>query len=326
MSAPAPTVQLRTSPLTGLPESDPKPVLVVKYDNTHNAQPQAGLDQADIVYVEPVEYGLTRIAAVFSASIPRRIGPIRSARISDIDLLAGFGTPAFAYSGAQHKMFPVLDAAAIYDVSPRHGGIGYARDQTRPAPYNLFLDGTVALARAPQASVDHDMGFAFSANPPAGGLPNTRVKMHWSYAKAAFIWNPATGRYTVQMNGYPDIAQDTGKSQQASTVIIQYVQQENSPFHDKFGGITPLAHTVGIGRGVVLRDGMAYDVRWSRPSPTSGTIFTMTNGQQMPFKPGQQWIVLLDKSRPAHFTPALPTGAGTSASASSALTTNISGE
>ena len=46
---------------------------------------------------------------------------MRSARITDIDLFAQYGKPAFGYSGAQQKMFPYIKAASIYDVSPYTG-------------------------------------------------------------------------------------------------------------------------------------------------------------------------------------------------------------
>ena len=82
------------------------PVLVVKIDDTKYAHPQIGLEAADIVYIEQVEGGVTRLAAVFSSKIPDRIGPVRSARISDIDILSQFGRVAFAYSGAQSKLLP----------------------------------------------------------------------------------------------------------------------------------------------------------------------------------------------------------------------------
>ena len=84
------------------------PVLVVKVDDTTQAHPQIGLDKADLVYIEEVEGGLTRLAAVFSSEIPAQVGPVRSARISDIDLLSQYGHVAFAYSGAQSKMLPVI--------------------------------------------------------------------------------------------------------------------------------------------------------------------------------------------------------------------------
>ena len=82
-------------------------ILVVKVDDTKEARPQIGLEDADVVYVEQVEAGLTRIAAIFSSTLPEIIGPVRSARISDIELLAQFGRVGLAYSGAQSKMRPV---------------------------------------------------------------------------------------------------------------------------------------------------------------------------------------------------------------------------
>lgn len=300
--SPSPTPE-PTSPLTGLPETTPSPVLVVKLDNTHNAQPHAGLKDADVVYIEEVEYGITRLAAVFSSVIPDHIGPVRSARITDIDLLAQYGTPAFAYSGAQHKMFPVLDKASIVDVSPRTGAEGYARDFDRRAPYNYFLDGTVAIERAPDASTDHDIGFVFSPDAPAGGAVNTKAKMKWGYAKAMFTFDPITGLYKVNLNGYPAEAEENDKGQNAATVVIQYVKQEPSKFFDKGGGNTPHAETIGTGTATILRDGYSYDVTWNRPSATVGTTFTMADGSPMPFKPGQQWIVLLNKKTPATLLP-----------------------
>lgn len=311
-----------TSPLTGLPETNPSPVLIVKLDNTHNAQPHAGLKDADVVYIEEVEYGITRLAAVFSSIIPDHIGPVRSARITDIDLLAQYGTPAFAYSGAQRKMYPAIDGASIIDVSPRKGAEGYARDFDRRAPYNYFLDGTVAIERAPDASLDRDMGFVFSPDAPAGGLPNTKAKMKWGYAKAMFTFDPLTGLYKVNLNGYRAEAAENENGQNAATVVIQYVKQEPSKYFDKGGGNTPHAETIGTGTATILRDGFSYDVTWSRPSATVGTTFTMADGSPMPFKPGQQWIVLLNKKTPATLYPkpvpsasasALPSG---SASAS----------
>ncbi|CAB4881740.1 unannotated protein [freshwater metagenome] len=294
--SPAP-VPIRTSPLTGLPELKARPVLVVKLDNTRNAQPHAGLTDADLVYIEEVEYGITRIAAVFSSTIPKRIGPVRSARITDIDLLAQYGSPAFAFSGAQHKLWPALAAAPFIDISPNHGAQSYARDFSRRAPYNYFLNGLMGLHRAPDATADHGMGFVFAEEPPAGGTPIARASMAWGYASAAFTYDPADGLFRVRLNGERARAEEHDRGQNASTVIIQYVRQRPSAYYDKGGGNTPHADTIGAGTALVLRDGQSWDVRWSRPDADSGTTFTMADGSPMPFKPGQQWIVLLDRER-----------------------------
>ena len=112
---------VQTNVLSGR-EGENGPVLVVKIDDTANARPQVGLEFADVVYIEQVEGGLTRLAAVFSSNIPVRIGPVRSARISDIDLLAQYGHVAFAYSGAQQKLLPVIAAAKLSDVGAMKRG------------------------------------------------------------------------------------------------------------------------------------------------------------------------------------------------------------
>ena len=75
-------------------------ILVVKVDDTKDARPQIGLESADVVYVEQVEAGLTRVAAVYSSVLPELIGPVRSARISDIELFAQFGRVGLNLSSA----------------------------------------------------------------------------------------------------------------------------------------------------------------------------------------------------------------------------------
>ena len=292
-----------TSPFTGLPEAAPTPVLIVKLDNTRNAQPHAGLKYADVVYLEEVEYGMTRLAAVFSSNVPTRIGPTRSARITDIDLVSQYGAPAFAFSGVQKKMWPAINDSTAIDVSPNKYAAAYFRDHDRRVPYNLFLDGTKSLAWATGVSTDRNIGFVFSADTPSGGDTNTGATMKWSAASAEFTYDSVTGLYRVSMNGLPALADEDVNGQNAATVIIQNVAQAQSEYWDKGGGNTPHATTIGTGTATVLRDGRSFGVTWSRPASDSGTTFAMTDGSPMPFKPGQQWVVLLNAKTPATLLP-----------------------
>ena len=291
------------SPLNGMPIDSYDPVLVMKLDNTRNAQPHAGLIDADVVYLEEVEYGITRIAAVFSSRIPKRIGPIRSARITDIDLFAQYGKPAFGYSGAQRKMFPYLRAASIVDVSPYTSYQGYSRDSSRRAPYNLYFDGRAGIKRAPKATKVHDMGFVFDEAMPAGGLSATKAYMAWGYASAGFAYDKKGNEYKVSLNGVPARAEEWSGGQRAATVVIQYVKQTKSQFWDKGGGNTPHAETIGSGAAMVMRDGRVWKTSWERPNAKSGTTFRLKDGSLLPFKPGQLWIVLLDRKRSADISP-----------------------
>jgi len=280
------------SPFSGRAHGAGKPVLVVKFDNTTFAQPHAGLKDADLVYIEEVEYGLTRIAAVFSSSLPRVVGPVRSARISDIDLLAQFGKPAFAYSGSQHKLRPLLAKASIYDVSGDMGPSGYFRDGARRPPYNFMGVPKSLLARAPHASAAQDVGFAFSVPVPEGGKAVKQAVVPYPASQAMFVWNGKAHAFDVYLNKRPARSAGGG-TQHATTAVIQFVKQSDSGFHDKYGGRTPLLQTVGTGTAWVLRDGRAWLCTWSRPSATGGTTFTTADGQQMLFAPGQVWVALV---------------------------------
>ena len=158
--SPSHPVQL-VSPFTGEPVKSLKRVLAVKIDNIVYARPQTGLTHADIVYVLPVEGGLSRFLAIFSSDYPRVIGPVRSAREDDLELLRQFGRPAFAYSGATPALLPYIHRTArIVDL---YAGTtsGYYRDLSRVAPYNLYAHTGQLLAQAPGASRARDIGFRF---------------------------------------------------------------------------------------------------------------------------------------------------------------------
>jgi hypothetical protein len=80
-------------------------------------------------------------------------------------------------------------------------------------------------------------------------------------------------------------------------VVVQYVDQVDSGYVDRYGGRTPLITTVGTGSGVVLRGGRAWSVTWVRSGPDAGTRFFLADGSPMPFAVGQQWILLVDSDR-----------------------------
>jgi hypothetical protein len=296
--SPSPTVASPTArpssdasiqPLSGLPGSARKPVLAVKIDNVAAARPQTGLSKADLIYIEPVEAGLARIMAVFSSRLPSTVGPVRSARESDLELLRQYGSPAFAYSGANSRVLPLIAKAPVEDVSPAHAGSPYFRGTAKPAPHNLYAHPADLLARAPKASKARDIGFRFGAA-PAGGRPDTSETVRYSAFRAGFTWSASKARWEVSMDGKPYGAAD-GAPARPSTVVVQYVDIRPSKFGDKWGNKSPYTKSVGSGRALVLRDGRAYDAHWSRPKATSGTSFTTASGQPMTFAPGQVWVV-----------------------------------
>ena len=276
------------SPFTGEPVNALAPVLAVKIDNVVQARPPTGLTSADIVYILPVEGGLSRIFAVFSSRFPKVIGPVRSAREDDLELLAQFGKPAFAFSGAQPQLLPVVEKSSIVDLYAGRVG-GYFRDQRRVAPHNLYAETSKLLDEAHGASRAHDIGFRFGAA-PAGGRAATSFSVSYPAAAFTFRWSAKTGHWLVFMDGTAATATEGGQLG-APTVVIQYTTVRTSRFLEE-GSRPPYAESTGSGTAVVLRDGKAYDARWSRPDAASGTAFTTSAGQPMTFARGQVWIVL----------------------------------
>ncbi|WP_063843073.1 DUF3048 domain-containing protein [Sphaerimonospora mesophila] len=291
--APSPTPPPE-HPFTGRPVEQRRPVLAVKIENTSAGKPQMGVRSADIVYVEQVEGGLTRLMAIFSSKLPAKVGPVRSARISDLHIVPMFGKPAFAYSGVQTKMIPFVQQAPLFDASDSSMPGAYFREPGRYAPYNLFATPKKLLAQAPKASKAADIGFTFSDEPPPGGTPQKKVSVRYPAAQFTFNWSARHKRWLITQDGKKDMAAEGGQ-QGAPTIVIQWVKTERSQFHDFTGSYTPLVHTVGKGTGVVLRDGQAYRVRWSRPSEKDGTTYTTADGSPMPFARGQVWVVLASK-------------------------------
>lgn len=283
-----------THPFTGRPGEPARPVLAVKVENTKAGKPQLGLKSADIVYVEQVEGGLTRLMAIFSSKLPEKVGPVRSARISDLHLMSMFGKPAFAYSGAQHKMLPYIAKASLFDVSDGHAEGAYSRQPGRVAPYNLFADTERLLKAAPEASKAKGIGFTFGDAPKTGGVEKKQMTVRWPAATFDFRWSPSKKQWMIWQDGKPDLAAEGGQ-QSAPTVVVQYVKTTRSKFHDKFQSYTPLMRTVGKGDAIVLRDGKAYQAKWSRASEQEGTVYTTPDGQPMNFAPGQVWVALAAK-------------------------------
>jgi hypothetical protein len=263
-------------------------VLAVKIDNVPAARPQTGLDTADVVYAEQVEGGLSRLMAVFATKFPETVGPVRSARESDLELLRQFDEPTLAFSGAQGKLLPLIDRAPLHAKTPEDADDAYFRGAEKPVPHNLYLRPD-RLIDSPPGADSLTTGFHYGPA-PAGGTPEDSRTVRYPAARFTFTWSDASRRWQVSMDGTPTITTDDTRVAPA-TVVVQYVTIRASRFHDYLGNNTPYTETVGSGRAEVLRDGRVFDGNWERPTPTDGTAFTTKDGTPMNFAEGQVWVV-----------------------------------
>lgn len=277
-------------PPTSDTERTGHPALAVKIDNVAAARPPVGIRAAEVVHVEPVEGGLSRLVAVFGEHRPPVIGPVRSARRTDLQLLAQYGSPVLAFSGAAPELLPHIARSAVVNASGKRVPAAYFRDGSRTAPNNLF----VRPSRLPAAPPDGSNIPTRPGPAPPGGVPTEHHEVSYRSATVGFTWSDRQRRWLVSMDGRPYFDAD-GNRVTAGTVVIKHVPVHDSAIIDSAGNASPVATTVGTGRALVLRDGRAFDASWSRPSAGDTTRYTTAAGEPLPFASGQRWVVLVGR-------------------------------
>lgn len=276
--------------LSGLPTRPGSPVLAVKVDATSGARPQAGVGQADVVYVEQVEGGLTRFLAVFNSRLPARVGPVRSVRTDNVDLLAQYGAIAFAYSGGQPAALSVVQASSLVDDGFDRLPGQYAVDPGRGAPYNLFIDPEALLA-VRKGDGARDTGLRFNAaKPPKLGAGGT-VSLAYPSAQYVFTYDKSSKSYRVTQDGTP-LLDDAGKAVEVANVVVQRVVQITTGLKDIAGNFTPANLTTGEGDVTVFRDGHPVEGTWSRPEVAAPTRWRTARGADISLRPGSTWVLL----------------------------------
>lgn len=284
---PEPPPAAPVDPLTGGTPSD-NPVLAVKIENTAGGWPQYGTGQADVVYVEQVEGGLTRLLALFHSSLPEEVGAVRSLRTTDTEVLPAYGSPALLFSGGAGGPLDALAATPVVDAS----GMGVTwRSSAAKAPYNLHANLQQLAAAVGDRSPARDAGFTFAAGDPRldAAPAVTSIAVQFQAARAAFAWNGSA--YAVQRNG-GSAADAQGTPITADNVVVMNVVAEPDGVVDSVGSPSYISHTVGDGSFTLFRNGRALDGHWWRGAADQPFRYEDANGAALPFAPGRTWIVL----------------------------------
>jgi hypothetical protein len=294
-----------------------RPALAVKIDNAPPARPQAGVEAADVVYEELGEGGLTRFLTIFHCNDAGSVGPVRSARNVDPEILKEYEPALFAYSGANTQVLAkISDASWIVDLKHGDHGDAYTRASDRRAPYNLMT--TTAAIRGLEgadAGGPPESALEFNAevlNPPApespspgataspaapAAAPGNSVSLSYSNANVVrYNYDPATKAY-LRFNGDTPHQLANGNQLSAVNVVVQKVRTAPGTVRDASGTLTVDTIVVGSGEATVLRGGTAVTGTWSRASLDDQTTFTDASGQPIEFAPGSVFIHLVPQER-----------------------------
>lgn len=300
---PLPATAPPVCPLTGEVRTEGVPerqALAVKVENLPQARPQAGLAEADIVYEEPVEGGITRFIAVFHCGDAERVGPVRSARHTDVGVLLQYGTQTlFGFAGGAPPVERAIADAGFGNVSFEEPAAldAYERDPAREAPHDLYTS-TTALFEAGEAGALPAAQFTYRKKAPARGESVQTVHLDWSPSADVFwrfhrtqdLWLRSHGDEAHLLEGEVQVSADN--------VVVQVVQIRETGVVDAAGNRSPEAVTVGSGEALVFRDGRVFRGTWERPNESDLTTFLDERGRVIPLAPGTTWVELFPSDRP----------------------------
>lgn len=282
------------APLTGL--ADPsgqslkRPALNVKIENTPDALPQWGVDQADAVYEEIVNGGITRLLAVFNSQAPAKVGPVRSVRPTDTQIVWPLGG-IFAYSGgAAYAVASISTVPGLKLIDESSAGTAMFRDPTRYAPHNLYAVGPSLFAFGGKPTPPPAL-FTYRNGPET--LASTVVKSFVvpfpSIYPVTWTWNVTTASWDRTLFGSPDVT-GTKVRESPKNVIVMWVNYVNG-----IGTMSSYADLQGSGPAAVFTGGREVQAVWSR-GPLKGDILTYrtASGRVVALTPGQTWVELLN--------------------------------
>jgi hypothetical protein len=287
----APTYPI--APLTGLPDPGgaalTRSALTVKIENTPEALPQWGITQADVVYEEIVNGGITRLAAIFNSQAPSKIGPVRSVRPTDTQVVYPIGG-IFAYSGGAQYAINSINTAPVKQIDESSAGTAMFRDPNLQAPHNLFARGPQLFAFKGTPTPPPALFSYRPANTAATGAPVTSFVVPFpSIYPVTWTWDTATTSWDRTIFGQSDVT-GTGQRESPKNVVVMYVNYVNG-----IGTLNSYANLQGSGEAMVFTDGKEIVGTWSRGSSMSDVIqYKTSSGETIRLTPGQTWVELLN--------------------------------
>ncbi len=293
----APIEEGPKAPFTGLSAEEDllsEPAIVVKVDNNNEESTEAliGLDSADLVIEERIEDRATRFAAIFHSELPEEVGPVRSGRSSDLDLLSNLGTPILVFSGANIGVLGQLRELAaegrVVLVADDASGQYHVRSTDFAAPYNLFADPLLVRADF-RDQADPAQGIVSFRSTDSGPRPSGTTGVGVTVTgrdSVSFVHDPARGYVRVQ-DGAVHVTREGAPLIATNVVIMETVY---APSRIAAGSVD--AVTIGEGQATVLIGGQRWTGTWSRETRDDGYTFHTETGEEVLLEPGRTWLSL----------------------------------
>lgn len=295
-AAPAPVPQPILSDLTGLPVTDASvnnlPVTAIMIENSIDARPQSGLNDAGVVFEAVAEGGITRFLTLWQDTAPAYVGPVRSVRPYYLQWLQGFDA-SVAHVGGSADALALIQRWGVKDLDQFYNPAPYWRVSTRYAPHNMYTDLSKLHALEAQKGFGKSnfTGFPRKAEAPAKAITARSIDLNPSgpiYA-AHYDYDPTTNSYFRSEGGAPHLDTNTGKQINPKVVVALFMNQGQD-------GIYTTYDTLGSGSAVVFQDGVATAATWTKTSNANQFTFKDASGAVLKLNPGRVWFTVLGGS------------------------------
>ena len=290
-----------TCPLTGAPateEEAARPAVAVKIENSPAAYPLSGLEEAEVVFEELVEGGMTRFMAIYHCTDSKKAGPVRSARVVDPPIMSPI-TRILAAAGGNALVRKELDKAKIVviDEDTKGGALRRISRAGISSEHTLYGDtskirqvGSKKFDELPQEGI-----FRFG-DAPSGGEPARSVTLFFSQGDPiTYKWSG--GGWQRSQHGAP-LPVEGGKIAPENFIIELHKVNYSKKIVDPVGNPSiEIVDPVGSGQALVFRDGKVFEATWSRKAITDRVVYETKDGEEIALSEGTTWVALLPNTK-----------------------------
>jgi len=272
---------------------------IIQVENSIDARPQAGMQQADMIYEYISEGSITRLSVVYWHPLPDLVGPVRSCRLITIRLEMMYRGMIYC-SGANDYILGMVwkYPNLVNDYSHGAGNVFYRDNATRYAPHNVMMHGnnvTTFTAQQNLGALNYDIApkhpdGSFTGDP----APQISVPDHG----ATWQYDAGSKQYFKSQDGKQFTNIGTGRVH-AKTVIVQFVTSflDTNPRNSFHGYFTEAYELTGDGKADIYTDGVVIHATWHHPDPNVPAVYLDANGDPIDLDSGLTWVHVIGSEK-----------------------------
>ena len=317
------------NPLTGLavdPAVLKKRPLVARIGNDQIVRTSvwhAGLNAADLVFEELIDvignqYAHTRYSAVYLTNTPPLIGPIRSGRVINFQMVPMLDG-ALVFSGASNGTRWLFGQTPMINLDEYFNQPAYCYDKSHGYQGRLYTTGQRIREWLQQKGWEKSVplyGFNFGDKPAGGQGVNSisLTRAPWpAWSAVEWKYDAGSGGYLRFTTGTPHMeanksvtakwgngadcvanSAETRQQVRATNVVVLWARHEKTQIiEDSNNAVSVYINLTGQGDATFFRDGVAIKGKWKRASEQEFFEFTDAAGNKYSLKPGTTWFEIV---------------------------------